>query len=180
MRGKENLATLSRFLPWARVESPLATVYWTHANIHGNEGPPWEATPSSRAFFVLVGGVRVLEISRRKGEDLWEKFSFDPLRCSYHRQRFLNWFLCLAKSSSTLGKRTIPRSFGSVLIRMFIRKLLELHLNGLTALNWSLLLYEHRLSLSRVEFDSVTRAVKISRLSFFGVVCNQSIANVYI
>lgn len=130
MRGKENLATLSRFLPWARVESPLATVYWTHANIHGNEGPPWEATPSSRAFFVLVGGVRVLEISRRKGEDLWEKFSFDPLRCSYHRQRFLNWFLCLAKSSSTLGKRTIPRSFGSVLIRMFIRKLLELHFNS--------------------------------------------------
>ena len=61
-RGKENLADpLSLFTPpgaGARVESPLATVYWTHANIHGNEGPPWEATPVASSFCVLVGGVR--------------------------------------------------------------------------------------------------------------------------
>lgn len=87
-RGKENLADpLSLFTPpgaGARVESPLATVYWTHANIHGNEGPPWEATPVASSFCVLVGGCAksskdIAEGGEEKGSSsLWEKFPFDP------------------------------------------------------------------------------------------------------
>lgn len=83
-RGKENLATLFFTLPsfrGARVESPLATVYWTHANIHGNEGPPWEATPSLlriSGWSASCKGIAAEE-RRREGRGLWEKFPFDPI-----------------------------------------------------------------------------------------------------
>lgn len=104
-RGKENLADpLSLFTPpgaGARVESPLATVYWTHANIHGNEGPPWEATPVASSFCVLVGGVRKVfqryrggRRGKRKLEPLG-KISFWSATYSSH---FLIPSLCLANS----------------------------------------------------------------------------------
>lgn len=85
----------------ARVESPLATVYWTHANIHGNEGPPWEATPVASSFCVLVGGVRKVfqryrggRRGKRKLEPLG-KISFWSATYSSH---FLIPSLCLANS----------------------------------------------------------------------------------